>query len=449
VRDRRGLAAAGVLAATFFTISWLRHVHFWSGGFDLGVFDQGAWLLSRGRAPDISLIQRNLFSDHLSPVMVLFAAPYRLIATPAWLLGAQAICLGITVLPLRALAGDEGVPRWLATLAVALSAPLAAAAVFDFHPSTLATPFVAWCLLGARRGDRRLMTWAALAVVACRADLGCVLIGIAIVAAPGVRRRLLVLAAVAVVAGAVVPDLLGNPGAWKPYYGHLGANPVDAAIHPWRAVRALLSQDALGTLVYWLLPVGLLPVLRARWLAAIVVAGLPVLLSRWAGTHLPWFHYGAPLVPLVVGGAMVALAKSNVPQRSLRGLLGVGAVAAAAISGPLSPDAPNSVQVWQVVRTSGRSSAVAAALHAVPPGAVVSALNQPLAHLMQRRQAYLFPLPFAAPRDTYPGGLAPAASRRNAAAVDVVIARVQDRARLEELHFGKVRRIGDFVVASR
>ncbi|TML88767.1 MAG: DUF2079 domain-containing protein [Actinobacteria bacterium] len=449
MRDRRGLVAAGVLAATFFTVSWLRHVHFWSGGFDLGVFDQGAWLLSRGRAPDISLIQRNLFSDHLSPVLILFAAPYRLIASPAWLLGAQAICLGVTVLPLRALARDEGVPRGLATLAVALSAPLAAAAVFDFHPSTLATPFVAWCLLGARRGDRRLMTWAALAVVACRADLGCVLIGIAIVAAPDVRRRLLVLGALAVAAGAVVPDLLGNPGTWKPYYGHLGASPVDAALHPWRAVRALLSQDPLDSLVYWLLPVGFLPVLRARWLAAIVVAGLPVLLSRWAGTHLPWFHYGAPLVPLVVGGAIAALATSRLPQGSLRGLLGAGAVVAAAISGPLSPDAPASVQVWQVVRASGRSSAVAAALKAVPPGGVVSALNQPLAHLMQRHQAYLFPLPFAAPRDTYPGGLAPAPSRRNAAAVDVVIARVQDRARLEALHFGKVRRIGDFVVASR
>ena len=120
MRDRRGLVAAGLLAATLFTVSWLRHVHFWSGGFDLGVFDQGVWLLSRGRAPDISLIERNLFSDHLSPVLVLFAAPYRVFATPAWLLGAQAICLGITVLPLRALADDEGVPRWLVTVGVVL-----------------------------------------------------------------------------------------------------------------------------------------------------------------------------------------------------------------------------------------------------------------------------------------------------------------------------------------
>ena len=66
--------------------------------------------------------------------------------------------------------------------------PAAAAAVFfDFHPSTLAVPAVAWTLLAARRGDVRQCTIAALAVLLCRADLGCVLLGIAVVGtcAPG------------------------------------------------------------------------------------------------------------------------------------------------------------------------------------------------------------------------------------------------------------------------
>ena len=213
--------------------------------------------------------------------------------------------------------------------------------------------------------------------------------------------------------------------------------------------RALLSRDSFETLVYWLLPVGFLPVLRPRWLAAIVVAGLPFLVSRWAGTHLPWFHYGAPLVPLVIGGAIAALRTRRVREASLRAVLGAGAVVAAAFTGPLSPRAPTSVQAWQVVRTTDRSAAVAATLESVPAGGAVSALNQPLAHLMQRHRAYLFPLPFVAPRDTYPGGLAPGPSTCAAADVGVVIARVQDRARLEELQFSSMQRIGDFVVARR
>jgi uncharacterized membrane protein len=449
VRDRRGLAVAIVLAGALGAAGWARHANFWSGGLDLGVFDQGVWLMSRGRVPDISLLQRNLFSDHLSPVLVLFALPYRLAPTPAWLIGAQALCIGATVLPLRALADDEGVPRGVVTVAVVLSAPLAAAAMFDFHPSTLATPFVGWALLGARRGDRRLTTWSAIAVVLCRADLGCVLAGIALVAHKSVRRRLLVLAPVAVLAGAVVPELLGNPGTWDPYYGHLGTGPVDALLHPWNLVRALLTEDALSTFAFWLLPVGFLPVLRPRWLLAIVVAGLPVAVSQWPGTHLPWFHYGAPIAPLAIGGAIAAWGHPAVRDWHARSVLAGAAVVAAVIIGPLSPNAPASVRLWEVVRPHHRA-AYETAVKAVPANAPVSATNQVLAHLMHRRVAYFFPLPFAPVRDTFPGGLAPAPSATAAARVPVIIARDRDRDLIDRIGFRSVEELpGGLVVARR
>ena len=125
------------------------------------------------------------------------------------------------------------------------------------------------------------------------ADLGWVLVAIAIVAAPSVRARLLVIAPVAVVASIIVPEMLGNPGTWDPYSaiwaGDRWTRPSSRGTRP----RALVAGDSLLTLVYWLLPVGFLPVLRPRWVLTLVVAGLPVLLSRWGGTHLPWFHYGA------------------------------------------------------------------------------------------------------------------------------------------------------------
>jgi uncharacterized membrane protein len=352
------------------------------------------------------------------------------------------------VLPLRALARDEGAPRLIVTIAVVLNAPLAAAAMFDFHPSTLATPFVGWALLGARRGDRRLTTWSALAVVLCRADLGCVLAGIAVVAHPSVRRRLLLLAPVAVIAGAVIPELLGNPGTWDPYYGHLGTGPVDALLHPWNLVRALVSEDALVTLVFWLLPVGFLPVLRPRWLLALVIAGLPILASRWAGTHLPWFHYGAPIVPLAVGGTIAAWGHP-VLRDGLARLLLVGAtILAAALTGPLSPRAPASVRLWEVLR-SGDRDAFDGAVQTVPSGASVSATNQTLAHLMHRRDAYIVPLPFEAVRATYPGGLAPAPSKLDASRVSVVIAHARDRELLDRFDFRTVEKLPRGLVLAR
>jgi uncharacterized membrane protein len=417
VDDRRGVVVALVIAGIFTAVSWLRYANYWAGALDLSIFDQGIWLMSRGHAPEVTVIGRSLFADHLSPVLVLFVPLYRLIPTQLWLYAAQALCLGACVLPMRALARLEGVAPWVATTAVALNSTLAAAAVFDFHPSTLAVPAIAWALLFARRGDTRACTVAAIVVVLCRADLAWVLLGIAVVALPAPRRRLLILTPIALAAGVLIPALAGARGTWDVHYGHLGNSAFDAALHPWRAAAALVSPDALLTLIFWLLPVALLPVLRPRWLLAIVVAGLPILVSRWAGTHLPYFHYGAPMAPLAIGGALHALATR--PELRSRGpvLLVGGAVAALAVMSPLSPRAPDSLRLWRVVRPYP-PAATAAAIAAVPADLPVSATPQVLAHLAHRREAWIFPTPF---RPLKPAALGPEPSARNADRVRTVV----------------------------
>ena len=132
---------------------------------DLGIFDQAAWLLAHGHAPYVTSIGLNVFADHVSPVVLLFAPLYWLAATPVWWLAAQAACLGLTIVPMRRLAADLGAPPWAATAAIVLSAPLLSAAVYDVHPVVFATPAVAWALLAGRRDDVRAATIAGIIVV--------------------------------------------------------------------------------------------------------------------------------------------------------------------------------------------------------------------------------------------------------------------------------------------
>jgi uncharacterized membrane protein len=448
--DRGGLVAAAGLALVCTTVSWLRWKNFWAGGFDVGVFDQGAWLMSHGHAPFISMLGRDLFSDHLSPVMVLFALPYRIVPSVFWLFFAQGVCLGLTVLPIRAFARDVGVDRRLATFLVLVSAPLGAAAMFDFHPNTLAVPFIAWALLGARRGDVRLTTIASIAVLVCRADLGWVLASMVIVARGRTWRPLLFLGMGGVVAGAVIPSVLGNPGTWVPYYGHLGSSPVDLALHPWRLITKGFGRDPLNTYFTWLLPVGLVVIFRPRWLLMIAIAGFPVLFSRWAGTQLPWFHYGAPYVPLVIGGALEAISGSDDATpiyRSPAVLIG-GAVVGACLFGPLAPRAPDSVRLWTVVHADS-SFDYDAAVKSVGPDDAVSATNRALSHLMHRDGAYLFPLPFTPIKDTYPAGLETPPSATDAADVDVVIVEPEDEVAARAQGFTSPQPVRGLYVAHR
>jgi len=202
--DRAGLLGAGLLAVGLFVVSWLRHQHHWTG-FDLAIFDQAVWQLAHGR-DHISLVERHVMADHFSPVLYGFGLLYRLAPTTAWLFGAQALALGATVLPMRGVARHFDQPPGRATLLVVLSSPLIAAGLFDFHPITLAVPFLASTLLFALQGRPMATTVAAIAAALCRADLALVLLAIAVVAAPRVRWWLVGVATLAGVGAGMVVD---------------------------------------------------------------------------------------------------------------------------------------------------------------------------------------------------------------------------------------------------
>lgn len=416
-RDRAGWIAAIALGVVYGVAGMLRYRNWWSGAIDLGVFDQGVWLLSKGMAPEVTINGRNLFADHLSVSVLVFVPLYKLAATPYWLFAAQGAALGATVLPLRALARHEGVAPWVATVAVACGTPLTAAAMFEFHPATLAVPFVAWAALEARRGDVNRATVAGLLIVLCRAELAWVLMGLALVAAPAVRRRFVGLSLAGIVAGFTLPALLGARGTFEVHFGHIGSSPKDALTHPWRVLEALLSADTGTKLVILFLPVGFLTFLKPRWAAATFVAAAPVLLSRWPGTSLPWFHYWAPMYPLAVGGAIAALGDPDRPRLVQPALVAVGGVAALALMSPLSPRAPGPVGVRSLTEyRHDRADAVARAR--IGPDDSVVATSAMLSHLTHRQEAWLFPAPYAAAE---PAELSPTPSKAAAARVDVAV----------------------------
>lgn len=423
--DRTGAVQALVLAVVLGALGWVRHRNHWSGAFDLGIFDQAVWQLSRGET-FVSLVNRNIFADHFSPVLLAFVPLYWLAATPLWLIAGQALALGTTVLPLRVLARDLRAPLWTATLLVAASAPLLAAAMFDFHPGTLAVPWVAVLMLAARRDDLGWALVAAVVVELCRADLGSVILGVAIVAGPRTRWPLALVGAVGAGVGASIPALFGGTSGWDLHYGHLGSSPVQALLHPWDVAGALLSAGSLRPLLTWILAAGCLVLLRPRWLLAVVVAGLPVLLSSWGATDLPWYHYGAPVAPIAIAGTLSAIGGRGWGDGLARyrpAVLGASVVVALAIASPLSARAPDQFQLWTALRPSpGRSEAAAAVSRILRDDDVVSADNQLVPHLAHREGIFMFPLPFAPAEGFLQGGADPELVDQQARLVDVVVA---------------------------
>lgn len=392
--DITGWVAAVVLAGLCMAMATLRIRNNWARALDLSIFDQGIWLMAQGRAPELTIIDDNLFGDHLSLVVLVFVPLYAVVATPLWLVAAQSLAVGLTVVPLRAVARHLGADPRLAIAFTLASAPLLAAAAYDFHPVVLTAPLLAWAVLGALRDDTRVVTWALVGVALMRADAAVLLLGTAVVAGPATRRRILVLAPIPMVLGALVPTLLHSEQTFERHWGHLGSSPMDAITHPWRVAPALVSGRTAAILLIWFLPVGFTTLLKPRWTAAVAVAGLPLLLSDTAAMSMPWFHHAATVTPLVISGALAATAAHAATRLTplVRIAVPLGIVTSLATASPLAPFAPASARLTEFARPRTPTE-VEAALAAIGPHEAVSAEGSVLARLAHREVAYQYPCP--------------------------------------------------------
>jgi len=74
---------------TFMVIELLRFNLLGAQAFDLGIFQQGVWLLANGYSPFVTVRGWHLFADHFSPILFIFIPFYRIWAHPFWFFLAQ------------------------------------------------------------------------------------------------------------------------------------------------------------------------------------------------------------------------------------------------------------------------------------------------------------------------------------------------------------------------
>ena len=149
---------AGMIAVwsvTFIVLGWMRHDHFATFGFDMGIYDQGIWLLSRFKDPFITIRGLAFFGHHMNPALTVFVPAYWLGAGPHFLLVVQVLAQASGAVAIYLLARDRLGERWLA---VALAAVLLLNPTYQyltweyFHPDALALGPLLFAYWAARAG---------------------------------------------------------------------------------------------------------------------------------------------------------------------------------------------------------------------------------------------------------------------------------------------------------
>ena len=403
-----GLTLA-VFVAAFVAATWTVHDRFGTYGFDLGIYDQATWLLSRGRAPFVTVRGLDLLGQHAAYILVLVAPLYRLWADPRLLLLLQVLFLALPAVALYRLGGRHlGHPAAGLAVAVAyLAYPGVQWAIsWQFHPEAIAAGLLAMAVLAAdRRRWPAMAVWLALAAL-CGEELGLVIAGFGLLLVVGGHRRVgwrtagAGLAWFLVATWVLLPLHAGrSTRLFETDYGIAGTG-------PWALGRALptmtghalqtgMANDGLFYLLLVFLPLCGLPLLAPRWLLPVAAPLLLNLAAVQPEHHQLRFHYLATAAPLLAAGAVAGLARVRSTRRPLLAPLLVLLVVVACFTswryGP-APWARDPVAVPAGPADQVRRQALAL----VADGAPVSAQYNLVPHLGHRVEVYEFPNPFRA-----------------------------------------------------
>lgn len=427
----------------FSAVSLREHAAYQTTAFDLGNMDQAAWgsLFGRPLAYTNWDTEGTRLGNHVDPILILLSPFYLLHNGAGTLLVLQSFALALGALPIYALArrafrsalGRQRERSWrvaelpaLVFAAVYLLFPaLQAANLFDFHPTTLEAPLIAFALYFVESRRHRALFVTALLIMACKEDatLAVVALGLYTVLRgmwhrrrdPSVPTRPAMLAGLALMVTGIVWFVVAvqviiphfNLGGKSPHLGgyrELGRGPADI-------LRTLLTDPA-KVMAVVLIPPKLIylrdlftPILFTSLLAPLaLVPALPTLALNLLSHNVPIytlekFHYAAPLAPtVVVSGAygtatLLRQLRNRLPALPAdRAAYGVSLVILAATLvyqrghgfTPLGPRFN-----WPEITPRARLADEFVRL--IPPGVPVSAQSRLNPHLSNRRLIYLFP----------------------------------------------------------
>jgi len=304
-----------VWSAEFIRLPLLRYNRFGTFGFDLGIYDQGTWLLSRGKDPFVTIRGLELFGHHANVFLLLLMPFYWLGAGPIFLLVVQVVAQASGAIAIFLLARDLLKSRWagVALAAVLLLNPTYQWLTWEFfHPDAVAIGPLLFAYWAARNRRWRLFTVAAILAVICKEDvaLAVAVLGL-IILFRGDRRRGATVAAASTVyfffaTRVLIPAENGIGPFYDSFFGDLGKSPTEvgfnAVRHPTETWRLATAKDRKTW--YWnmLAPWAFVPLLDLRVLAVAAPTIFINVVSSFPYTRDYRFHYSA----MVVAGCSVA-----------------------------------------------------------------------------------------------------------------------------------------------
>ena len=326
----------GVSALILFICSSLRHELFQSTAFDLGIFDQAAYLISQGKEPITTIQGFHILGDHAAWIHYLLAIPYKIYPTVYWLFIVQAVALALGALPTWYLAIEAGLKesQAIAVAGVYLLYPMVFNAnMFDFHPEVIAVPALLAAVLAARLGKIGWFCVLIILVLGCKAVLSLTILAMGVWLLFFEKRRLSGLLAIIigvvwfiVATQLIIPTFSGAEAGAVGRYSYLGNSVFNIAqnliFQPGLILNKIFSLDNLGYLILLSAPIiwGLSTASLQPLIAAIPCVALNLIADYQPQKDLV-HQYSLPALPFLILAVIASLGVEKVWLQTRRAII--------------------------------------------------------------------------------------------------------------------------------
>lgn len=399
--------AVSVFFVTLTRLVLARHNNFFTFDYDLGIFDQTIWLLSRG-ASFITVRGLEVFGHHANFGFLLLVPFYWLGAGPNFLDMLMVAAVSLGVVPIYRYGLQLLGNSWHALVpALAYLAHFTTNWIINetFHPEVLAIAPLLLAYVASTRQDWRSYTiWLLLAGI-WKEDISLAILMIGIIVwIKGHRRIGLITSSAALlyfllVTQVMIPILSNGATFYDGFFGELGSGAFEvifnAIRHPSLVIDALTAHNAFGYLRDLLLPFAFVPLVAPTAL----LIGLPQFLINMLSIHGLSANVRVHYVTLPLAGASLALVEGLARLRRIEwrrfalGAVAVASVTTSALWGLLPYSVPYDLGHWPLQPNPRAPTMLAAISYPQPDDAVAATWNF-VPHLTHRHQIFTFPNPW-------------------------------------------------------
>ncbi|MDD2241129.1 MAG: DUF2079 domain-containing protein, partial [Kiritimatiellae bacterium] len=301
-------------------IQIMQHWTFQTDAYDLALYDTAIRNTLQGKFLFADPLGRQFFSEHFSPILLLFCPLYLLADTPLVLLVTQALVIAMGLGILYRIVRQYGLAPLVGIAVAGLflnHRQMASAILYDFHTEVLGSVFLLGCIWQLRRGAGAAYWIILLLALACKEDVPLYTAGLGVYAFVRGQRRTGIVTALVSVAWAIAAWTFIIPLAGQaevsPFvearWSHLGSDYGAVALTLLRNPGYVLSRLVSPGVRNLLGGFGWLPLLGPEALVLAlpgIVLNTSSSLGAQAALHL---YYAAPSLPFAAWAMVIALSR--------------------------------------------------------------------------------------------------------------------------------------------